>query len=58
MEDIARLVDRILVLNKGKIQFFDTPSRIFKEAETLESIGLGIPQVSDLIRQLRKEVFQ
>jgi len=57
MEDIARLVDRILVMNKGKIQFFDTPRKIFKEAETLEKIGLGIPQVSDLVRQLRKKGF-
>lgn len=57
MEDIARLVDKILVMNKGKIQFFDTPRKIFKEAETLERIGLGIPQVSDLVRQLRKKGF-
>lgn len=57
MEDIAKLVDKILVMNKGKIQFFDTPQKIFKEAETLERIGLGVPQVSYLIRELRKKGF-
>ncbi|MGI5997153.1 MAG: energy-coupling factor transporter ATPase [Lutispora sp.] len=57
MEDIAKLVDKILVMNKGKIQFFDTPQKIFKEAETLERIGLGVPQVSNLIRELRKKGF-
>ncbi|MCQ1530910.1 energy-coupling factor transporter ATPase [Lutispora saccharofermentans] len=57
MEDIAKLVDKILVMNKGKIQFLDTPRKVFKEAETLERIGLGVPQVSNLIRELRKKGF-
>ncbi|MFA7572699.1 MAG: energy-coupling factor transporter ATPase [Lutispora sp.] len=57
MEDIAKLVDKILVMNKGKIQFFDIPQKVFKEVETLERIGLGVPQVSYLIRELRKKGF-
>lgn len=57
MEDIAKLVDKILVMNKGKIQFLDTPQKVFKEAETLERIGLGVPQVSNLIKELRKKGF-
>lgn len=57
MEDIAKLVDKILVMNKGKIQFLDIPQKVFKEAETLERIGLGVPQVSYLIRELRKKGF-
>lgn len=57
MEDIAKLVDKILVMNKGKIQYYDTPKKIFKEAETLERIGLGVPQVTYLIRELRKKGF-
>ena len=57
MEDIAKLVDKILVMNKGKIQFLDTPQKVFKEAETLERIGLAVPQVSNLIKELRKKGF-
>jgi len=57
MEDIANLVDRVLVMNKGKIAFFDTPRNIFKEAETLEKIGLGVPQVTHLVMELRKKGF-
>ncbi|KUO68721.1 MAG: energy-coupling factor transporter ATPase [Clostridia bacterium BRH_c25] len=58
MEDIANLVDKVLVMNKGKIAFFDTPRNIFKEAETLEKIGLGVPQVTYLVRELRKKGFE
>jgi energy-coupling factor transport system ATP-binding protein len=57
MEDIANLVDKVLVMNKGKIAYFDTPRNVFKEAETLEKIGLGVPQVTYLVRELRKRGF-
>ncbi len=57
MEDIANLVDKVLVMNKGKIAFFDTPRNVFKEAETLEKIGLGVPQVTSLVGELRKRGF-
>jgi len=58
MEDIANLVDKVLVMNKGKIAFFDTPRNVFKEAEILERIGLGVPQVTHLVRELRKKGFE
>ena len=57
MEDIANLVDKVLVMNKGKIVFFDTPRNVFKEVDTLENIGLGVPQVAYLIRRLREKGF-
>lgn len=57
MEDIANLVDKVLVMNKGRIAFFDTPRNVFKDVETLEKIGLGVPQVTYLIRELRKKGF-
>ncbi len=53
MEDIAKLVDRVIVMSKGKIVFYDTPRKIFTEMETLEKIGLGVPQVTQLSRELR-----
>ncbi|HWR61899.1 MAG TPA: energy-coupling factor transporter ATPase [Clostridia bacterium] len=58
MEDIANLVDKVLVMNKGRIAFFDTPRNVFKDAETLEKIGLGVPQVTYLVRELRKKGFE
>lgn len=58
MEDIANLVDKVLVMNKGKIVFFDTPRNVFKDAETLEQIGLGVPQVTYLVRELRRKGFE
>lgn len=55
MEDIAKLVDRIIVMHRGKIELFDDPRNVFKEVETLESIGLGAPQISYLIRDLKQK---
>lgn len=53
MEDIANLADRILVMSKGRIVFFDTTRKIFGEVETLEEIGLGVPQITYLARELK-----
>lgn len=53
MEDIAKLVDRIIVMHGGKIELTGTPREIFKKAEVLEAIGLGVPQITYLMRKLR-----
>ncbi len=55
MEDIARLVEKILVMNKGKIELFDTPLEVFKKVEELESFGLGVPQVTYFLRALKEK---
>ena len=57
MEDIAKLVERIIVMNKGKVIYTDTPDKVFKEIDMLESIGLGVPQVSYLTRELKNKGF-
>ncbi|SKA99129.1 energy-coupling factor transport system ATP-binding protein [Caloramator quimbayensis] len=54
MEDVAKLVDRLIVMYKGKNILTGTPREVFKEIETLEKIGLAVPQVTYLIRELRK----
>lgn len=46
MEDVAKLVDRILVMHHGKIVMDDKTREIFKRADELENIGLGIPQIT------------
>ena len=53
MEDIARLVDRIIVMHRGKVALTGTAREVFKEVEKLESIGLGIPQITYLMKKLK-----
>jgi len=55
MEDIGKQVEKILVMNEGKIVYFDTPNRVFTEIETLEKIGLAVPEVTYLMQRLKKK---
>ena len=57
MEDIAKLVDRVIVLSKGKIHMQGSPKEIYLQAEELEKISLGIPQIASIVRELRKRGF-
>ena len=52
MDDAARLTERIIVLNKGKVLFDNTPVLVFSEAKTLRKIGLDTPQISQLAVKL------
>ncbi len=54
MEDIAKLVDRIIVMHGGKIELQGFPREVFKQSKRLESIGLGIPQITHLMEKLKK----
>lgn len=53
MEDVARLVNRILVMDKGQIIMDGNPREIFKRADELKEIGLGIPQITEFMRRLK-----
>ena len=57
MEDVGKLAERIVVMNKGKIALMGKPAEIFKEVETLENIGLAVPQVTYLMRELKRRGF-
>ena len=57
MEDVGKLAERIIVMNNGEVALEGTPSKVFKEVETLESIGLAVPQVTYLMRALREKGF-
>lgn len=57
MEDVAKVASRILVMNKGQCILDGKPSDVFKEVNTLESVGLAVPQVTYLIKKLRKNGF-
>jgi energy-coupling factor transport system ATP-binding protein len=54
MEDVAKLVDRIIVMYRGKNILSGSPREVFTNVETLEKVGLGVPQVTYLVRELKK----
>ena len=55
MEDVARYVDRIIVVNDGKILFDDTPKQVFQHYKELESVGLVAPQVTYVVKSLKEK---
>ena len=55
MEDVARYVDRIIVVNDGKILFDDTPKQVFQHYKELESVGRAAPQVTYVVKALKKK---
>lgn len=57
MEDIAALADKILVMNKGKLQMYGTPKEVFSKGLELKEIGLSVPQVTTVFDILRKKGF-
>ena len=57
MEDIAKYADRIIVMNKGKILYNDTPKQVFSHYQELEKIGLAAPQVTYIMHDIREAGF-
>ena len=57
MEDVGKLAERIVVMNKGKVALMGKPADVFREVEILEEIGLAVPQVTYLMRELKKKGF-
>jgi energy-coupling factor transport system ATP-binding protein len=57
MEDIAQIADRVLVMNKGRLEMFDTPKKIFAQAEKLESMGLRVPQITKIMISLKEKGY-
>ena len=54
MEDMARYVDRIMVMNDGVKMFDDTPKEVFRHYKELEAIGLAAPQITYVVQELRE----
>lgn len=54
MEDIARLVNRIFVMHKGKLAMDGTPRDIFAKSDELENMGLGIPQITKFMKRFKE----
>ena len=57
MEDVGKLAQRIIVMNNGNVALKGTPAQVFKEIDTLENIGLAVPQVTYLMRALKEKGF-
>lgn len=53
MEDVANYVDRIIVMNKGRVAFDDVPRNVFRHYRELEQIGLAAPQVTYVMQELK-----
>lgn len=57
MEDVAKYVGRIIVMNHGKVMFDNTPKEVFKHYKELETVGLAAPQVTYIMNALREKGF-
>ena len=58
MEDIAKYVERIVVMNKGVKTFDDVPKKVFAEYKKLEAIGLAAPQITYIMHALKEKGMQ
>lgn len=54
MEDVAKIAERIIVFDKGKVFLDGDPREIFRNEDKLLGVGLGIPQITSLMRTLKK----
>lgn len=57
MEDVASLVDRIVVMNKGTVALSGRPQEVFKNETELIDMGLGVPQVIHIVTKLKNKGF-
>lgn len=54
MEDVAKYVQRIIVMNQGSVMFDGTPKEVFHHYKELETVGLAAPQVTYLMHELKE----
>lgn len=57
MEDIARVADKIIVMNKSNLVMFDKAKEVFSKGRELEKIGLRVPQITKIMLELREKGF-
>lgn len=54
MEDVAKYVDRLIVMNQGKVAFDDVPREVFRHYKELEAMGLAAPQITYIMHDLKE----
>lgn len=57
MEDVAEYVDRIIVMNRGKVMLDGVPREVFQHYKELEEVGLAAPQVTYIMHALKERGF-
>ena len=57
MEDIARVADRIIVMNKSCLVMFDKTKDVFSHGRELEKIGLRVPQITKIMLELKEKGY-
>lgn len=55
MEDVAKYVERIVVMNQGEVMFDETPKNVFQYYKELEGVGLAAPQVTYIMNKLKEK---
>ena len=55
MDDVAEYVDRIIVMNKGRVMYDDEPKEVFSHYKELEEVGLSAPQVTYVMHALKEK---
>ena len=55
MEDVAKYVERLIVVNRGQIAFDDTPREVFSHYQELEAMGLAAPQITYIMHALKQK---
>ena len=55
MEDVAKYVDRLIVMDHGSVQYDGTPKEVFAHYKELEAMGLAAPQVTYIMQNLRAQ---
>ena len=57
MEDVAKYVERLIVMNDGEKMFDGTPEEVFRHYKELEAVGLAAPQVTYVMHDLKEKGF-
>ena len=57
MEDVAKYVGRLIVLDHGRVMYDDVPKKVFRNYKELESVGLAAPQLTYILNDLKEKGF-
>lgn len=57
MEDVARIADRVLVLNHSHVAMFGTVPEVYSHTDELEEMGLAVPQITKIFKLLKSKGF-
>ena len=57
MEDIARVADRVIVMNSSKLVMFDATKEVFAHGDELENYGLKVPQITRIMQSLKQRGY-